>query len=56
MDSERKGGIGVSDTDLVFGPVCVSRTKFHTFMSERTVLVTFVDSDVFVAKVCLLLP
>ena len=30
MDSERKEGIGVSDTDLVFGPVCVSRTKFHT--------------------------
>jgi hypothetical protein len=25
-------------------------------MSERTVLVTFVDSDVFAAKVCLLLP
>ena len=28
MDSERKEGIGVSDTDLVFGPICVSRTKF----------------------------
>jgi hypothetical protein len=26
------------------------------FMSERTVLVTFVDSDVLAAKVCLLLP
>ena len=38
MDSERKEGIGVSDTDLVFGPVCIPRTKFHTCV---TALVNF---------------
>jgi hypothetical protein len=30
--------------------------QLYKFMSERTVLVTFVDSDVFAAKVCSLLP
>ena len=41
-----------------FGFDCnlVVMRKVIIFMSERTVLVTFVDSDVFAAKVCSLLP
>ena len=31
-------------------------SRIATLMSERPVLVTFVDSDVFAAKVCSLLP
>ena len=35
---------------------CLLKFIIRILMSERTVFVTLVDSDVFAAKVCLLLP